>query len=127
MTCKTQADVQSVGKLHAASPAGLLAVGPLPSRKLALLVYGTDEKGRENVIVDIVVHGVKLPGLRGTKGGSSESVLMVQNVLTWACWSRESHITSRAKNSCSSWTCSPYLSPARALTQAWRRLWQQCL
>ena len=36
-------------------------MGPLPSRKLALLVHGTDEKGQEIVIA---VHGIKLSGQR---------------------------------------------------------------
>ncbi|CAE7241673.1 unnamed protein product, partial [Symbiodinium sp. KB8] len=39
------------GTSYSANGTGLLAVGPLPSRKLALLVHGTDEKGADFLVL----------------------------------------------------------------------------
>ncbi|CAE7522938.1 unnamed protein product [Symbiodinium necroappetens] len=86
MTCTAQADVQSVGKLHSASPAGLLAVGPLPSRKLALLVHGTDEKGLAQAVAAVPVtsgrHGADFLVLGSSAAWKGEGGILAAGYLT---------------------------------------------
>ncbi|CAE7686487.1 unnamed protein product, partial [Symbiodinium sp. CCMP2456] len=74
------------GTSYSANGTGLLAVGPLPSRKLALLVHGTDEKGLAQAVAAVPVtsgrHGADFLVLGPSAAWKGEGGILAAGYLT---------------------------------------------